>query len=179
MCAGAHERERSNGGAHTEPEMRSRGGAPAHEPPLRCDTGRLITPPVSRGITSGSLLGCFRPRAKLMGIAFGSAIDRRCLLKASLVAGVAVVVRPLVAGAQSPAFDTHASASGSEWRRTPATAARRIDGRPKVTGAKVYAADFRAVDMPGWPPDTAHAMLLKAPDATHAHRGALPGGGRP
>ena len=106
-----------------------------------------------------------------MGIAFGSAIDRRCLLKASLVAGVAVVVRPLVAGAQSPAFDTHASASGSEWRRTPATAARRIDGRPKVTGAKVYAADFRAVDMPGWPPDTAHAMLLKAPDATHIFQG--------
>jgi hypothetical protein len=106
-----------------------------------------------------------------MGIAFGSAIDRRCLLKASLMAGVAVVTRPAVLGAQSPAFDTHTSASGSEWRRTPATAARRIDGRPKVTGAKVYAADFRAVDMPGWPPDTAHAMLLKAPDATHILQG--------
>ena len=106
-----------------------------------------------------------------MGIAFGSAINRRTLLKASLVAGGAVVVRPLVAGAQPPAFDTHATASSSEWRRTAVTAARRIDGRPKVTGAKVYAADFRAVDMPGWPPDTAHAMLLKAPDATHIFEG--------
>ena len=127
---------------------------------------------MSRGIASGCLLGCFRPRAKLMGIAFGSAIDRRCLLKASLVAGVAVVVRPLVAGAQSPAFDTHASASGSEWRQHPGDGPRaEIDGQPKVTGAKVYAADFRAVDMPGWPPDTAHAMLLKAPDATHIFQG--------
>ena len=25
--------------------------------------------------------------------------------------------------------------------------------------------------MPGWPPDTAHAMLLKAPDATHIFEG--------
>ena len=25
--------------------------------------------------------------------------------------------------------------------------------------------------MPGWPPDTAHAMLLKAPDATHILQG--------
>ena len=128
-------------------------------------------------MTSGSLLGCFRPRAKLMGIAFGSAIDRRCLLKASLVAGVAVVARPIMVGAQSPAFDTHASASGSEWRRTPATAARPNRGRPKVTGAKVYAADFRAVDMPGWPPDTAHAMLLKALDATHIFQGIDLAGG--
>ena len=106
-----------------------------------------------------------------MGTAFGSAIDRRTLLKASLVAGVAVVVRPVMAGAQPPAFDNHATASGSEWRRTAGTAARRIDGRPKVTGAKLYAADFRAVDMPGWPPETAHALLLKAPDATHLFEG--------
>jgi len=66
----------------------------------------------------------FTPREKLMGIAFGSAINRRTLLKASLVAGGAVVVRPLVAGAQPPAFDTHATASSSEWRRTAVTAAR-------------------------------------------------------
>jgi hypothetical protein len=65
-----------------------------------------------------------------MGIAFGSAINRRTLLKASLVAGGAVVVRPLVAGAQPPAFDTHATASSSEWRRTAVTAARSTEGPP-------------------------------------------------
>jgi CO/xanthine dehydrogenase Mo-binding subunit len=101
----------------------------------------------------------------------GGAIDRRAFLNASLVAGVAVVVRPLVVVAQSPAFDVCETAPGSAWRRTAATAARRIDGWPKVTGAKLYAADFRAVDMSGWPSDTAHAMLLKTPDATHVFHG--------
>src|SRR4029453_4034860 len=53
----------------------------------------------------------------------------------------------------------------------PPTAPRRIDARPKVTGAKLYAADFRAQDMPGWPRQTAHALLLKTPDATRVFEG--------
>ena len=47
----------------------------------------------------------------------------------------------------------------------------RIDGLAKVTGAKLYASDFRAADLPGWPPDTAHALLVRAPDATHLYQG--------
>ncbi|MFG1481091.1 molybdopterin cofactor-binding domain-containing protein [Xanthobacter sp. V4C-4] len=47
----------------------------------------------------------------------------------------------------------------------------RVDGRAKVTGAKLYAADFRAADMEGWPPTTAHALLLRTPDATHIFAG--------
>jgi hypothetical protein len=45
----------------------------------------------------------------------------------------------------------------------------RIDGVAKVTGAKLYAADFRAADLPGWPSTTSHAMLIRAPDATHVY----------
>ena len=30
----------------------------------------------------------------------------------------------------------------------------RIDGVAKVTGAKLYASDFRAADLPGWPAQT-------------------------
>ena len=97
-------------------------------------------------------------------------IDRRTFLTASLVAGITVVVRPITATAQ-PSFDTRETVSGSAWRRTATTAARRIDGWPKVTGAKLYAADFRAQDMPGWPRQTAHAMLLKTTDATHVFEG--------
>ncbi len=96
--------------------------------------------------------------------------DRRAFLKASLVAGVAVIVRPLCAAAQ-PTFEAREAASGSGWRRTAATAGRRIDGRPKVIGAKLYAADFRAQDMAGWPRDTAHALLLKTTDATRVFEG--------
>ena len=37
----------------------------------------------------------------------------------------------------------------------------RIDGVAKVTGAKLYASDFRAADLPGWPADTSHALLVR------------------
>src|SRR4029077_11674690 len=47
----------------------------------------------------------------------------------------------------------------------------RIDGVAKVTGAKLYASDFRAADLPGWPQKTSHAMLVLAPDATHVYTG--------
>jgi CO/xanthine dehydrogenase Mo-binding subunit len=47
----------------------------------------------------------------------------------------------------------------------------RIDGIAKVTGAKLYASDFRAADLPGWPRHTAHALLVRAPDATHVYQG--------
>src|SRR5712692_437728 len=106
-----------------------------------------------------------------MDIALADAVDRRAFLKTALVAGVAVVVRPLAAAAQSSNFDARMTASDSAWRRTATTAARRIDGRPKVIGAKLYAADIRAQDMPGWPRHTAHALLLKTPDATRAFEG--------
>ena len=98
-------------------------------------------------------------------------IDRRAFLTAGVVAGVSVVVRPLAGAAQPPDFATRETAAGSAWRRGTTTAARRIDGWPKVTGAKLYAADFRAQDMPGWPPRTAHAVLLKVTDATHVFEG--------
>ena len=88
-----------------------------------------------------------------------------------LVAGVAVVVRPLAVIAQPASFDARMTAYGSAWRSGAATAVRRIDGLPKVIGAKLYAADFRAQDMPGWPRQTAHALLLKTPDATHVFEG--------
>jgi CO/xanthine dehydrogenase Mo-binding subunit len=38
----------------------------------------------------------------------------------------------------------------------------RIDGLPKVLGEKVYARDMRASDLAGWPPDTHHALLVRA-----------------
>jgi CO/xanthine dehydrogenase Mo-binding subunit len=47
----------------------------------------------------------------------------------------------------------------------------RIDGAAKVTGAKLYVSDFRASDIKGWPPNTAHALLVRTPDATHTYNG--------
>ena len=106
-----------------------------------------------------------------MAMTLTGAIGRRAFLKTSLAAGIAVSVRPLRAAAQAPTFDARAAAADTGWRQSATTAARRLDGPPKVTGAKLYAADFRAADMPGWPRATAHAMLLKTPDATHIFEG--------
>ena len=85
-------------------------------------------------------------------------VDRRVFLQASLAAGLAVVVRPLAASAQSASLHALATASDSAWQGSTTTAARRIDGRAKVVGAKLYAADFRA---------TGHAGLA-APDRSRA-----------
>ena len=52
-----------------------------------------------------------------------------------------------------------------------ANGAGRVDGVAKVTGAKLYASDFRASDLPGWPQNTSHAILVRAPDATHVYIG--------
>src|SRR5262249_18215622 len=52
-----------------------------------------------------------------------------------------------------------------------ATGVGRINGVAKVTGAKLYASDFRAADLPGWPANTSHAMLIRAADATHVYDG--------
>ncbi|MBE2276767.1 MAG: molybdopterin-dependent oxidoreductase [Rhodobacteraceae bacterium] len=47
----------------------------------------------------------------------------------------------------------------------------RIDAHAKVTGAKVFPRDIRGRDMPGWPAETHHAMMLFATDATHVFEG--------
>ena len=99
-------------------------------------------------------------------------IDRRTLLRMAAVAGVAVAIRPLDAFAQ--AFSGNVGAQpigGPAWQSAPGVAKQRIEGFAKVSGAKLYAADFRAADMPGWPATTGHALLVKTTDATHVFEG--------
>jgi CO/xanthine dehydrogenase Mo-binding subunit len=99
-------------------------------------------------------------------------IDRRTLLRMATVAGIAVAVRPFDAFAQ--AFSGNGGAQpigGPAWQSAPGVARQRIEGFAKVSGAKLYAADFRAGDMPGWPAATGHALLVKSTDATHVFEG--------
>jgi CO/xanthine dehydrogenase Mo-binding subunit len=49
-----------------------------------------------------------------------------------------------------------------DWSGGPGKARFRIDGLAKVTGQKIYARDFRAADMPGWPKVERMAMILRA-----------------
>ena len=48
----------------------------------------------------------------------------------------------------------------------PGVATQRIEGRIKVTGGKIFARDFNARDMDGWPDTQWHAMYLRALNTT-------------
>lgn len=61
-----------------------------------------------------------------------------------------------------PLLGSKALASGPDWSGGPGKARFRIDGLAKVTGQKIYARDFRAADIPGWPQTERMAMILRA-----------------
>lgn len=48
------------------------------------------------------------------------------------------------------------------WKGSPGQARYRIDGLAKVTGKKIYARDFRARDIAGWPAPEQHVFVLRA-----------------
>ena len=53
----------------------------------------------------------------------------------------------------------------------PVSAKFRIDGIAKVTGAKVFARDIRAADMPHWPNQQSHAFILRTTLADRIYKG--------
>src|SRR6476661_1836610 len=97
-------------------------------------------------------------------------ISRREFVKSVTVSGIALSVSPL-AIAEEPSFAARETLPGRQGWNPAATGVGRIDGVAKVTGAKLYASDFRAADLPGWPSTTSHAILVRAPDATHVYTG--------
>src|SRR5947209_15830515 len=97
-------------------------------------------------------------------------ISRREFVTSVTASGIALSMSRL-AIAEEPSFAERETLPGRQ-RWNPAAGGRgRIDAVPKVTGAKLYAGDFRAADMPGWPAKTSHAMIIRATDATHIYDG--------
>jgi CO/xanthine dehydrogenase Mo-binding subunit len=88
-------------------------------------------------------------------------------MKLAAVSGIALGMSRLVP-AQAATFSERDTLAARGIRR-PTTG--RIDGIAKATGAKLYASDFRATDLPGWPRATSHALLLRTPDASHVYTG--------
>src|SRR5215475_6325158 len=97
-------------------------------------------------------------------------ISRRDFVKSATASGIALSITPL-AIAEEPNFAARETLPGRQGWNPAATGVGRIDGVAKVTGAKLYASDFRAADLPGWPANTSHAMLIRAADATHVYEG--------
>jgi CO/xanthine dehydrogenase Mo-binding subunit len=86
-----------------------------------------------------------------------------------LVHELALAFKPAalrVPGARPQPVDSptqpHAPPGAPDWSGGPGKARFRIDGLAKVTGQKIYARDFRAADMPGWPSAERMAMILRA-----------------
>src|SRR5215470_11201837 len=96
--------------------------------------------------------------------------SRREFVQGAAASGIALSLSRL-ALAEEPAFAARETLPGRQAWNPAATGAGRIDGVAKVTGAKLYASDFRAADLPGWPQSTSHAMLIRAADATHVLTG--------
>jgi CO/xanthine dehydrogenase Mo-binding subunit len=96
--------------------------------------------------------------------------SRREFVTWASASGIALSLSRLEAAA-ADSFAAHEILPGRQNWNPAANGVGRVDGVPKVTGAKLYASDFRAADLPGWPPQTSHALLIRAPDATHVYLG--------
>jgi CO/xanthine dehydrogenase Mo-binding subunit len=96
--------------------------------------------------------------------------SRREFVKWLSAGGVALSLSRL-GSAQEAGFPARATLPGRQGWNPAADGAGRIDGVAKVTGTKLYASDFRAADLPGWPATTSHAILIRAPDATRVYAG--------
>src|SRR5262245_50918638 len=97
-------------------------------------------------------------------------VSRREFLKIVTSGGIVVGLARLAPAAQ-PGFAARETLPGRQGWNPAATGVGRIDGVAKVTGAKLYASDYRAADLPGWPAKTSHALLVRAADATHVYDG--------
>jgi CO/xanthine dehydrogenase Mo-binding subunit len=96
--------------------------------------------------------------------------SRREFVKLVTASGIALSLSRLASG-EEPAFAARETLPGTQGWNPAATGAGRVDGVAKVTGAKLYASDFRAADLPGWPANTSHAMLIRTADGTHVYAG--------
>jgi CO/xanthine dehydrogenase Mo-binding subunit len=96
--------------------------------------------------------------------------SRRQVLRASLIGGIAVYFAPLGSRALASLFEERLL-TRPDWNGRDDTLKHRIDGAAKVTGKKVFARDIRARDMPHWPPQQAHALVLRVTAADRSYAG--------
>jgi CO/xanthine dehydrogenase Mo-binding subunit len=91
-------------------------------------------------------------------------------LKTTAAGGIALVVSRLDL-LDSPQAQAAIMDPPGGWKGGPGQARYRIDGLAKVTGQKIYARDFRARDVAGWPAPEEHVFILRAPFADRVFAG--------
>lgn len=93
---------------------------------------------------------------------------RRQVIKLGVVFGISAT---LVRVTPTQADEVHAGSGDGTWLAPDGQARYRWDAIRKVTGQKVFARDYRARDLPGWPTRQAHAFFLKARRADRTFEG--------
>src|SRR4029450_12462278 len=91
----------------------------------------------------------------------GKAVSRRAFVRAGVASGVAYKIGFIGSGAEAAIVDDARSQLAS-WIGPDGKARVRTDDAAKVTGAKTFARDYRARDMPGWPNEQSHAFMIHA-----------------
>lgn len=97
-------------------------------------------------------------------------VSRREFFATIGATGLTVVFNRLAFAAPASPEASEAAQAGA-WSGPPGRARWRIEGVPKVTGQKIYARDFRARDMAGWPDEERVAMVLRASRVDRAFTG--------
>lgn len=97
-------------------------------------------------------------------------ISRRNFLKCLVVAGVSVYIATPFSKAYAALFEENIL-QAPNWNPTTQRIKSRTDAFAKVTGKKVFAMDIRAKDMPHWPQQQAHALILRVTQADKLYEG--------
>jgi CO/xanthine dehydrogenase Mo-binding subunit len=95
--------------------------------------------------------------------------SRREFLKTTAASGAVILLSRLdLWGTEAYAGQ---SIQPTDWQAGPGKARFRIDGFAKVTGQKLYARDFRARDLAGWPQTEQLVYVLRATFSDHIFDG--------
>ena len=98
----------------------------------------------------------------------GHGFSRRDFIKLGTIAGIPVSLGRLPF---AQALEVHSGAQPMDWLSPDVNARYRWDAIRKVTGEKVFARDFRAQNMSGWPKAQAHAFFIKATEVNRVFKG--------
>lgn len=97
-------------------------------------------------------------------------LSRRSFFKGMLISGVAVYIASPFSKAYAALFENNILQSPN-WNPVTKRVKNRIDGYAKITGEKVFAFDIRAKDMPHWPQEQSHALVLRVTRADTTYEG--------
>lgn len=89
------------------------------------------------------------------------AVSRRGFVRAGVASGIAFRIGFIASAAGAAIVDDPRSQLPS-WIGPDGKARFRTDAVAKVTGAKTFARDYRSRDLPGWPGEQSHALLIHA-----------------